>query len=956
MPAGFRVECRPVRALALLLTVATGATGLVYEVTWERMLATLLGSHAEATAAVLAFFLGGLAIGYALFGAFTRRVGAGSKQSARELLRSYGVVEASIGAYALCFELLFEGARWLSLHGPAQPGLSFAFDAALSALLVLPGSALMGATIPILTQALSRGVEDSTRIHAAVYGLNTLGAFVGALSASYFLIPALGLIGSLRAMALVNLLAGACYVLLSLGLRTAAAPAPPAVGAAPLRLGVLAAVACLLGFAMMTVQTALIRMGSLALGASLFTFATVVAVFVLCIALGSLIVGLLPRIPARLLPICAWLLFVFLTLLYLPLQDAPYYAHRLRIAFRDHPAAFMPFHVSVLFSLLCVLGPAVALSGALLPLCFDRVRRERGELGDAAGRLYGWNTAGSLCGALIGGYLLFHWLDLTHVYRVALLALAVVAALLTPPPRALPRALLPAAAAAAAALLLALLPAWEPERLSLGAFRMRQPQEASFAGADAFVAAQKKSWSVPFFDDDPTASISVHEVAPNGSSKLSRSIVTNGKSDGSVTGDYPTMAMAALLPAWLARRAERAFVVGYGTGVTTSELAHLDEMREVVVAEISPAVAKAAPLFDYGNQDTSKNPKVRWVQGDAYRVLLRSEGRYDVIASVPSNPWVTGIEQLYSAEFLAAAKQRLSPGGVYCQWFHSYESNAASIGLVLRTYAAVFPHVAVWYGLGNDLLLLGFDDPAHALDLPRLAERASHADFQAGFGRAGISGFAGLLAHELWPVDVLRALDPQGPIHTLMHPRLSHVAAQAFFVGDGGDLPSSANLAAAVVGAHNSLARRYELLRGGLPPAERAQLVRESCALRPSQCVALLAAWRAAEPTSPARDAVLRWIAESHQDRQVNLALPAQLEHFYRADADPPLPATDTARFAREESERFIGYYHHAAPFQRAALERLFARCAASAQADACAEVRREAEAVLGPLVAAPTR
>ena len=62
-----------IRPLALLLTVMTGFTGLVYEVTWQKYLATLLGSHSEATAAVLGIFLGGLALDYALFGAVSRR-------------------------------------------------------------------------------------------------------------------------------------------------------------------------------------------------------------------------------------------------------------------------------------------------------------------------------------------------------------------------------------------------------------------------------------------------------------------------------------------------------------------------------------------------------------------------------------------------------------------------------------------------------------------------------------------------------------------------------------------------------------------------------------------------------------------------------------------------------------------------------------------------------------------
>src|ERR1700740_3210082 len=85
---------RDARRLALLLTVSTGMTGLVYEVAWQRSLATLLGSHSEATAAVLAIFLGGLATGYALFGAVTRRLVARAREAGRapRLLLGFGVV------------------------------------------------------------------------------------------------------------------------------------------------------------------------------------------------------------------------------------------------------------------------------------------------------------------------------------------------------------------------------------------------------------------------------------------------------------------------------------------------------------------------------------------------------------------------------------------------------------------------------------------------------------------------------------------------------------------------------------------------------------------------------------------------------------------------------------------------------------------------------------------------
>ena len=89
-----------VRGIALLLTALTGFTALVYEVAWQKYLTVLLGSDSEATAAVLGIFLGGLSYGYGLFGKVARRLAppAGASGPPARLLRSYGLVEAGIGA------------------------------------------------------------------------------------------------------------------------------------------------------------------------------------------------------------------------------------------------------------------------------------------------------------------------------------------------------------------------------------------------------------------------------------------------------------------------------------------------------------------------------------------------------------------------------------------------------------------------------------------------------------------------------------------------------------------------------------------------------------------------------------------------------------------------------------------------------------------------------------------
>ena len=83
----------------------------------------------------------------------------------------------------------------------------------------------------------------------------------------------------------------------------------------------------------------------------------------------------------------------------------------------------------VVTALLALLIVPIGLSGALLPLLFHALRREMRDLGAVAGRLYAWNTIGSMLGALFGGYWLLSWLDLHHVYRVSVAALAIGAAL-----------------------------------------------------------------------------------------------------------------------------------------------------------------------------------------------------------------------------------------------------------------------------------------------------------------------------------------------------------------------------------------------------------------------------------------------------------------------------------------------------------------------------------------------
>lgn len=930
-----------IRALVLALTTLTGFSGLVYEVAWEKYLATLLGSHSEATAAVLGLFLGGLAVGYSLFGALTRRrVAAGG---GARLLVLYGAVEAAIGAYVLVFPLLFEGMHGVSAAlSPGATGLGFVVDVFLSALLIGPPAVLMGATIPILTQVLPRDAEDATRFHALVYAFNTAGAFVGALAAGFVLVPQLGLVRVMIAMGMVNLFAGAVFVWLGLRgqappMQESAAPAARVEGAAAY-----SAAALLTGFAMMSLQTILIRVGGLSLGASQFTFSMVVAVFVLCIALGSFGVGLARRVPRSALALCQWALVAVLFALYALLPYAPYGAHVLRSLFRDVDAAFHAYHAALFLSILLLIGPVVILSGATLPLIFDHLRRRVVDLGRVAGALYSWNTVGSLLGALLGGYALLFWLDLDQVYGVALVAQSVAAFLLAWQVGGGPRRAAPWLTVAAVFGVIAL-GGWDPAAFAHGLFRTRQPIEHSYEGRAALLEPYRETHDLVFYEDDPIQSVAVTEQETD-TGGFSRSIVNNGKSDGNTTLDYPTMALAALLPALLADQAESAFVIGFGTGVTVGELMVLPTMERVLVSEISPGVLDAAPLFDFANQGVTRSPKVELLRTDAYRALIGSDETFDVIVSEPSNPWVQGIEMLFSREFLETARDRLRPGGVYAQWYHQYETDAASVELVLRTYAEVFDRVSVWYGLGPDLILLGFQDEADPLDLGRLERRVASPVYREALARSGVESLGELLTREILPLGVVHAAGLEGPTHSLYAPILGYRAARAFFRGARGELPYTGFGEAARVGRRNALLSRYA------GPVRPEDLFDGFCSFRWTDCVALLARWEQADPNAAATAARVQLANENAHVFGAGLTVPlvravARLVGPVAEDAARTSIPYDEAELATRQYFRF---YTHALPLSPDALRDLWRRCADPAdRPGACAAGRAETERML---------
>jgi spermidine synthase len=176
-----------------------------------------------------------------------------------------------------------------------------------------------------------------------------------------------------------------------------------------------------------------------------------------------------------------------------------------------------------------------------------------------------------------------------------------------------------------------------------------------------------------------------------------------------------TQKLAAHLPLLLHDSPRTVAIVGLGSGVTVgAALSHPIERADVI--EISPEVVEASRFFEEENHRALADTRTHLVVGDGRSHLLLSTRQYDVIISEPSNPWIAGVAALFTREFFEGARDRLAPGGMICQWAHTYSISERDLRSIVATFRSVFPNGTAWRVNDADVLLVASADPVE----PRL--------------------------------------------------------------------------------------------------------------------------------------------------------------------------------------------------------------------------------------------
>ena len=221
-----------------------------------------------------------------------------------------------------------------------------------------------------------------------------------------------------------------------------------------------------------------------------------------------------------------------------------------------------------------------------------------------------------------------------------------------------------------------------------------------------------RAGTLEYYKEGAAATVSVRRLTGT------TSLAIDGKVDASNAGDMLTQRMLGLLPVLIHGHSREICVIGLGSGVTLGSALASGAVEHADVVEISPEVVEASHFFDRENDGALARPGVRLIVGDGRSHLLLSPRTYDVIVSEPSNPWMAGVASLFTRQFFEAARARLKPEGLLCQWAHTYDISPQDLQSIVRTFGSVFPQGTLWMVGGGDLLLIGARDGEI---LPRLS-------------------------------------------------------------------------------------------------------------------------------------------------------------------------------------------------------------------------------------------
>ncbi|MDP7557418.1 MAG: fused MFS/spermidine synthase [Nitrospinaceae bacterium] len=724
----------------------SGTASLVYELIWIRQLALVFGGTLYAISAVLCAFMTGLALGAWAIGRFINS--RNESENPVDSVRLYGLLEGAIGLYALFFpyglDLLTE---WYApiVAGSLDLGSQLHWiEFGLSAVLMLPATVCMGATLPLIG---SWSIGDrSDRVIADIsilYSLNTFGAVAGCLYAQMFAVKFLGINGTnLTAVAMNGLVFLLCVTFRkrsveepSTHTRNTKRKKDSGGEPAPERgLSILLLLIFIYsGMASLASEILWTRVLVFPMGTTLYSFALILATFLFGIALGSLVADKLLGDSHRILKFLLIELAIAITCIaILPMFER---LHEWTLQ-ADHlfydldNIALKTLGIRSLFAFGLMFLPTLGF-GLLFPLA-NRIHLNLfGTVSGTLGNSYALNTMGAVLGTILTPFIFIPLmgirLSLFAIYSVLIILCfaAMTIHFKWSGQRLIKSAILTTIITFAGYF-------WSTPQVDI-----QQPGDHNLARTE--INIPKSQLKLLEYKEGDFSTLSVTEDRKSGA----RTLYMNGFSTATVSdsiGGSAYMQAMGFVPMALHPAPKKALVICFGTGNTTGTVSLFPGV-EVDGVEIDKHVLSFAHRFSKWNRNVLEKSNVHMRIQDGRTFTRWTSNKYDVITLEPMSPVQAGTVNLYSKEFYQLAANRLNKDGLMMQWLPLHLVGPEDARSILKTFQEVFPHTSTWNSfLTRIVLLVGSNEPI-VPDKIRFDELMQTPELKEAAQQMGVNSF-----------------------------------------------------------------------------------------------------------------------------------------------------------------------------------------------------------------------
>ncbi|OGV96574.1 MAG: hypothetical protein A3I04_06105 [Nitrospinae bacterium RIFCSPLOWO2_02_FULL_39_110] len=721
------------RKLILFLFFASGISGLIYEIVWTRIFTLLFGNTTYAISTVLTAFMAGLAAGSFIFGRIADKFPIPNSQFSifnfqfsipNSPLMLYAILELCIGISALLVpsSLSILDNFYISVLGNAVPSSlsSNIIRFFISFLILFIPTTLMGGTLPVLSKYFIHKMEELGWNVGIIYAVNTLGAVIGCFMTGYMFIATIGVKNTTLLAVSINIAVG-IVAMAAAGFSLRKSHQSPVTSyqqearskkqearskKQEARLPTLNSRLLLLffglsGFTSLSYEVLWTRAFSLTFYSTVYLFSNILTVFLLGIAIGSLVFTKLLKwredmdmvrvfgIIEFLIGMCALLSIIFF-------QWLPFGINNISSLFDEMT---WQKNILIIFVInLIVMAVPTLLMGITFPLIGRLYTDNLNLLGRKIGDVYSINTIGSIIGSFMSGFILIPFLGVQKsILFVSFINLIMGVIIIYRSPAGINGL------------------KWSGLISAIMLFIVFG--KIATAGVNMGVG-HSLNGNIIFSKEDVSGTVKVVEDE----SGRFRTLMVNNYSLAT-SGDVAVR--FGHIPLLLHNNPDDVLVISLGSGITLGAVGQ-HPVKNIECVEIVPGVVDAAGFFERENHNILKDPRLRLTIWDGRNYLLTTQSKYDVIISDLFQPDSAGTGNLYSIEHYKKCKDKLKNNGFMAQWLPLYQLSTEDLKVIMATFSKVFPHVTVWYGDINSvkptLLLLGSESPLK-IDMEHLQEK-----------------------------------------------------------------------------------------------------------------------------------------------------------------------------------------------------------------------------------------